>query len=218
MSIVPHNWGFPSAHSQQGLLLHALMKVLHPDSIRTMPWANGLGVTREIATDAGGINQPWTWRLSLADVPQCAEFSRFPGVDRWIACVAGEGMRLELGCTSKPVPMQGAALAFAGEDEIHGSPTGVGVGDANWFLKRDRWVGGMRVERTQDSDHECQLDGEVCIAHVVRGEALIDALGGQCNRSLGAGFTAVNGPNLRLVVAPRSLIVTAWAAPRTLSS
>lgn len=64
------------------------------------PWKNGGGVTRELlrwpAEDAGGDAGHWRLRLSVADIAADGPFSAFPGVVRWFAVLAGEGVVLSL--------------------------------------------------------------------------------------------------------------------------
>ncbi len=78
------------------------------------PWRNGGGVTRELAAwpPAGD----WNWRMSVAEVAQSGPFSKFDGVERWFAVLAGAGVRLEvagqaqtLGATDPPFCFDGAA-------------------------------------------------------------------------------------------------------------
>jgi environmental stress-induced protein Ves len=45
------------------------MRILPPEHARRVPWKNGRGSTLELATDATAPGEPWTWRLSIADVP-----------------------------------------------------------------------------------------------------------------------------------------------------
>jgi environmental stress-induced protein Ves len=61
---------------------------------RVMPWANGGGITREVVAvpDTGD----WTWRLSIADVTSDGPFSQFPGVQRTIALLQGQGFELRV--------------------------------------------------------------------------------------------------------------------------
>ncbi len=70
-------------------------EVLPADQHRRMPWANGAGMTTEIiawpSTDA------WEWRLSVADVDSSGPFSTYPGVDRTIALLRGNGFALTVG-------------------------------------------------------------------------------------------------------------------------
>ena len=55
-------------------------------------WRNGLGWTREIwrhpDVDA------WDWRISIADIEQDAPFSTFPGIERELVLLSGNGLRL----------------------------------------------------------------------------------------------------------------------------
>lgn len=69
---------------------------------RRMPWKNGGGSTLELLQDPaadGGFN----WRLSIADVETPGPFSAFPGIDRQIMLVAGNGMVLSFANEAPPV-------------------------------------------------------------------------------------------------------------------
>lgn len=63
------------------------------DTLVAAPWANGGGITREIAAlrGAGGI----LWRISLADVDAEGPFSVFAGLRRILTVIEGAGMVLE---------------------------------------------------------------------------------------------------------------------------
>lgn len=124
-----------------------MSRVLGPETSRTFPWKNGLGSTLELASDAASPGGDWTWRLSIADVPAAAPFSEFPGVDRFLACLEGPGLRVERGGKPLLVPSEGEALAFVGEELVRGEPLGPGVRDVNLMLRRGRWRGSMTVVR-----------------------------------------------------------------------
>ncbi|HEU4539125.1 MAG TPA: HutD family protein, partial [Polyangiaceae bacterium] len=65
------------------------------DALPAQPWKNGGGTTREIAAmppDAG--TSGFAWRVSVAEIARPGPFSAFPGVDRQIVLLAGEGVRL----------------------------------------------------------------------------------------------------------------------------
>jgi environmental stress-induced protein Ves len=56
-------------------------------------WKNGLGWTREVLRWPID-SDPWDWRISIAEVDKGGPFSSFPGVDRELVLLSGEGMRL----------------------------------------------------------------------------------------------------------------------------
>ena len=62
--------------------------------VPSSPWKNGGGITREFI--AWPNAQDWVWRLSVAEVQRNGPFSRFDGVQRWFAVLAGTGVRLTL--------------------------------------------------------------------------------------------------------------------------
>lgn len=74
------------------------LRILRPDSFRVMPWKNGGGTTTELlilpegATVAGGFDL----RLSRAQVASSGPFSPFPGCDRTLLLLQGEGLRVAL--------------------------------------------------------------------------------------------------------------------------
>ena len=68
-----------------------------------MPWANGLGTTREIAVRRARAASPedtaagpgFIWRLSMADLSAPGgAFSTLPGVDRVLVLLSGSGVTL----------------------------------------------------------------------------------------------------------------------------
>jgi environmental stress-induced protein Ves len=95
-----------------------ILRLLDPASARRVPWKNGRGSTLELASDASAPSGDWTWRLSLADVPERAPFSLFPGVDRLLACLEGPGLFVERGGARLRVPDCGDALAFPGATAV----------------------------------------------------------------------------------------------------
>ncbi len=111
-----------------------------------MPWKNGLGKTTEIATQPGGGD--FLWRFSIADIIADGPFSAFPGVNRLLAVVAGEGMRLQVGLAA-PVTMRrfDAPLRFEGKAPAHCALLGGPVRGANLMVARDHARGEMALLR-----------------------------------------------------------------------
>lgn len=79
---------------------------------RRVRWKNGAGWTTEIAARPDG---DFDWRLSVAEVDEDSEFSRFPGIDRTLLVLSGPGLTLHVG-DAPPVHLQpGRAHAFPGD-------------------------------------------------------------------------------------------------------
>ena len=83
-----------------------------------LPWKNGGGVTREVASfpPIGGLTD-FDWRISLADVAVDGPFSAFDGYDRMIAVVAGAGMALTVDGTEHVVTRRPVPFAFSGASD-----------------------------------------------------------------------------------------------------
>ena len=108
--------------------------VIPANEYRRERWRNGLGWTREI--HAAG--DPWQWRLSIAEIDQDAPFSSFPGVDRELVLLSGNGMRLRFddGESTLLEPPHGR-LRFAGERAVTGELVDGPTQDFNLMWRRD---------------------------------------------------------------------------------
>lgn len=95
--------------------------VIPANEYRRERWKNGCGWTRQIVRVPD--SDRWDWRLSIAEVEQDAPFSVFPGVDRELVLLQGNGLRLRFDdgevCTLKPPH---GRLRFAGERAVRGEP------------------------------------------------------------------------------------------------
>lgn len=111
--------------------------VLHAQDYRRMRWKNGAGWTSEVfrAPDA----DDWSWRLSIAEVETDAPFSTFPGVERALVLLEGNGMRLRFddGDTRDLLPSSNV-LCFSGERPLVGQLVDGPSRDFNLMWKRDR--------------------------------------------------------------------------------
>ncbi len=71
------------------------MRLIDTSELAAAPWKNGGGTTRTIAVWPEGAGfEDFIWRVSLADVNHSGGFSLFPGVDRTLMLLEGEGMML----------------------------------------------------------------------------------------------------------------------------
>ncbi len=69
-------------------------RVIPANEYRRERWRNGAGWTREIYACPAQRGEGWDWRLSIAEIEQDAPFSAFPGIERELVLLAGNGLRL----------------------------------------------------------------------------------------------------------------------------
>jgi hypothetical protein len=118
------------------------MRLLDPAGYRHMPWANGRGVTVEIARadDAGGM----LWRLSMAQVVEDGAFSAFPGIDRSLTVIAGPGFALagdDWSLRADPL----VPVGFAGDVPVAAADVTGPAQDLNVMWRRDALTARVRV-------------------------------------------------------------------------
>ncbi len=111
------------------------------DAIAPAPWKNGGGTTREIAAWPPGAGMDgFAWRISVADIVADGPFSAFPGIDRQIALLEGDGVRLRGvdGTFDHRLDRVGVPFAFAGETPVDATLIGGATRDFNVMTRRDR--------------------------------------------------------------------------------
>ena len=114
------------------------MNVTHipANEYRRERWKNGLGWTREVLRWPESTND-WDWRLSIAEVDKSGPFSSFPGVERELVLLHGEGMRLDFedGESVELMPPHGRHR-FAGERALQCELSSGPTQDFNLMLHR----------------------------------------------------------------------------------
>lgn len=115
--------------------------LLRASDYRRMRWKNGAGWTSEILKVHGSEDRDtndWDWRLSIAEIEADAPFSAFPGVDRELVLLSGNGLRLrfEDGDVHDLLPPHDK-LRFAGERAAFGELIDGPTRDFNLMWKRD---------------------------------------------------------------------------------
>jgi environmental stress-induced protein Ves len=106
-----------------------------------MPWKNGGGETTEIAVFPEGASlDDFGWRISRARVERSGPFSPFPGIDRTIVTVDGEGIVLRPeGKAPVRLTRDAPPFSFAGETPIESDVIGGAVIDLNAMTRRGRF-------------------------------------------------------------------------------
>jgi environmental stress-induced protein Ves len=111
--------------------------VIPANEYRRERWKNGAGWTREIHAHPAPAHV-WDWRLSIAEIEQDAPFSTFPGVDRELVLLSGNGLRLRFddGEVHELQPPHDR-LRFAGERVVRGELLDGPTQDFNLMWRRD---------------------------------------------------------------------------------
>lgn len=152
-----------------------------------MPWKNGGGVTTEIAVfpEGAGLDD-FEWRLSMARVASDGPFSTFPGVDRTLAVLEGEGIVLSVG-ERPPVTLTRASepFAFAADAPTSARLVSGPILDFNVMSRRGRVR--HRVERAAEAAHVPA--GGVLVVFCATGGARISS--GNHEAALGAHDAAI---------------------------
>ena len=95
------------------------MNIVRFADLTETPWRNGGGVTREILRrEQDGA---FAWRISIADVASEGPFSAFPGLQRILTVIEGEGMRLVRPDGSFLSADLISPVSFSGEEPIIGA-------------------------------------------------------------------------------------------------
>ena len=94
-------------------------QVIRATDYRRERWRNQLGWTREILRL--GNPESWALRLSIAEIEQDAAFSAFPGIDRELALLHGNGMRLRFGDPDSSVSNSDSGARDVGDGNTNGS-------------------------------------------------------------------------------------------------
>ena len=148
-------------------------RVLSPADYRRMPWKNGGGHTSEIAVHPEGAGTAaFVWRVSVADVTKDGPFSRYPGVDRTLVLLAGNGVRLEGAGDPLDLRMAYEPVKFTGEAEVDCVLTDGPVRDFNLMVRRDAATGEVIVVR-ESGQAIVPAQAYVCFAAAGAHECLI---------------------------------------------
>ena len=113
------------------------LRILPAAGYRRERWRNGAGWTREVHAQPCADGEGWDWRLSIAEIDEDAPFSAFPGVDRELVLLEGNGLRLRFddGETVELRPPHDR-LRFAGERALRGELVDGPTRDFNLMWKR----------------------------------------------------------------------------------
>lgn len=125
--------------------------LLDPTTALAMPWKNGGGTTLQLAIAPAGTGlEDFAWRISSAQVAVDGAFSSFPGIDRSLAVLAGNGLRLQREDGQvETLHSAGAIAFFAGEEVIDAQLLDGPITDLNLMTRRSLWTHQVQLQKWQ---------------------------------------------------------------------
>lgn len=131
----------------------AAMKLIRYHDLPATPWKNGGGITRELACHPPGAGlDDFVWRVSIADVGSSGPFSNFPGIERIIMLMDGQGMYLQFdGGRRHALTEALRPFRFPGEAPLFAHLAGKASTDFNLMTRRDQADGEIHVWHEADA-------------------------------------------------------------------
>nr|WP_307437599.1 HutD family protein [Labrys monachus] len=116
------------------------MRVIRFASLTPTPWKNGGGTTTEIAVSPDGAGlENFDWRVSIAVVAGDGPFSLFPGIDRALTLIEGDGLAMAIeGRPPLTLTTASDPLPFPGDVPVSASLIGGPIRDLNVMSRRGR--------------------------------------------------------------------------------
>ena len=131
-----------------------------------VPWRNGGGVTRELLREPAE-GEAFDWRVSVAQVDQDGPFSSFPGFERVLVLLTGDGLDLHTPRGTVRLRAPFGAHRFPGEQPIDAILPGGGTTDFNLMWRREVLQAEVTV---MDIDGARVLGGDdLVLCYVARG-------------------------------------------------
>jgi len=151
-------------------------------------WRNGLGWTREILR-LPDHDVDWALRLSIAEIERDAAFSAFPGVERELVLLQGNGVRVRFddGRVADVLPPHGR-VRFAGEAAVHGELLDGVTHDFNMMWRREAVHAELLHRPLVGPMYFFSEPGVAWAIHLLAGQARFEA--GSALPALEAGDTA----------------------------
>ncbi|MCG2586280.1 HutD family protein [Massilia sp. TS11] len=136
------------------------MRILRFDQLTLTPWKNGGGTTRELLCfPEGAGTDRFDYRISLATISRDGPFSSFPGVDRTLALVEGEGVTLHVGADQRVVINEDTPVfQFPGELPVHAVVNAGTTMDFNVMTRRGHCRHQFRIHYGELLPFECEAD------------------------------------------------------------
>jgi len=149
------------------------MEIIRYEELKSEPWRNGGGVTRELASHplaASAQDGAWDWRVSIADLTKAGDFSPFPGMERVLTVIEGELLLLTVDGEEHPLEKY-RPFRFSGEAASHGAlPTG-DIRNLNVITRTDSFKGYTSIIELSKKRAHPVFQGQLAV--LLQGQATV---------------------------------------------
>lgn len=158
------------------------MQILRSGGFAKLPWKNGLGVSRVLASSPAGAGYDAVlWQVSTTEISADCPFSSLPGIDRRFMLLDGKGV--DLACSDAAtghrqgyrVAAAFAPVEFRGDWKTDCRLLDGGVQVLNVMTRRGRVRAEIRVRRWTGALLCEQRPGETLLAVMLAGSGTIGA-------------------------------------------
>ena len=172
-------------------------RVIRNADLVRVPWKNGDGTTAEVAAfPQGSTFETFGWRISMADVASDGPFSAFPGIDRTLIVVEGDGIELDVEGIAYPLDKASPKLSFSGDDITTGRLLSGPIRDLNVMTRRGQF--GHRTRFVESGVALLAEDTSV---------AFLVALDGPFDVTLGSAIHSLQALDVLMLEATQDLIL-----------
>lgn len=190
--------------------------LLDPATARAMRWKNDGGSTVELAispADAG--LEDFAWRISTAQVAVDGAFSSFPGIDRSLAVLAGNGVCLQRADGQRETLLSGDVIAvFSGEEAISAQLLDGPITDLNLMTRRGLWTHRVQVLKWQGTRGLANDAAVLLLWNAAQSAVEVKAGGAMHPLAAGNGLLIENEPDqLHLHAQRPAMLYVAWLNP-----
>jgi environmental stress-induced protein Ves len=114
------------------------LSLISPSDYRRTRWKNDGGWTTEVARSADDSAAGFRWRISIAEIESDGPFSSFPGIDRDLLLLEGNGIELDIDdAAAHRVTRRFERVRFNGESDVRCRLLAGPTRDFNVMARRD---------------------------------------------------------------------------------
>ncbi len=164
------------------------LRLLSPADYQRTRWKNDGGWTSELARSGG---DDFRWRISIAEIESDGPFSPFPGIERDLVLLDGNGIELDIDdAPARRIVQRFERVHFAGESSVQCRLVAGPTRDFNVMARRDLVRAEVIARPLAGSMVIFPATGCEWFAHMLAGEASVRSATGTLQLAPAASLLA----------------------------